>query len=92
MIKEYWNVTGREPFLAVTGEPDFFQACSFRRMLINHKNFHFTQIPDKNNDAIFLKSPKTIFRAIFDHFWSFLPSGDFFQKLQLCHTWLDMGP
>ena len=30
-------------------------------MLMNHKNFHFTQIPDKTNDMIFLKSPKTIF-------------------------------
>ena len=34
-------------------------------MLMNHNNFHFTQIPDKNNDMIFLKSPKTMF---FDHF------------------------
>ena len=40
-------------------------------MLINHKNFHLTQIPDKNNDAIFLKSQKTLFWGIFDHFWSF---------------------
>ena len=38
-------------------------------MLINHKNFHLTQNPDKTNDAIFLKSPKTMF---LDHFWLFL--------------------
>ena len=38
-------------------------------MLMNHKNFHFTQIPDKTNDMIFLKSPKTMFWAIFDHFY-----------------------
>ena len=41
-------------------------------MLMNHKNFYFTQIPDETNDAIFLKSPKTMFWAIFDifgHFW-----------------------
>ena len=25
-------------------------------MLMNHKIFHFTQIPDKTNDVIFLKS------------------------------------
>ena len=30
-------------------------------MLMNHKNFHFTQIPDKTNDGIFLKSPETMF-------------------------------
>ena len=26
------------------------------------------------------------------HFWSFLPDGDFFQKIQLCHTQLYMAP
>ena len=49
-------------------------------MLMNHKNFHFTQIPDKSNDVIFLKSPKPCFWAIFDHFWSFLPDADFFEN------------
>ena len=68
-IKEYWNLIGWEPFLAITWEPDFSQACSFRRMLMNHKNFHFTQIPDKTNDVIFLKSPKTLFLG---QFWPFL--------------------
>ena len=47
MIKEYWNLIGREQFLAIIWEPDFSQACSFRRMLMNNKNFRFTQIPDK---------------------------------------------
>ena len=87
-INEYWNLIGQEPFLAITWELDFSQACSFRRMLKNH-NFHFTQIPDKTNDMIFLKSPKTMFLG---HFWSFLPDGDFFQKIRLCHTQLYMGP
>ena len=50
---------------------------------MNHKNFDFTQIPDKTNDGIFLKSPKTMF---LDHFWPFLPDGNFFQKTQLSHT------
>ena len=68
-IKECWNLIGQEPFLAITWELDFSQACSFRRMLMNHKNFHFTQIPDKTNDMIFLKSPKTMFLG---HFWPFL--------------------
>ena len=68
-IKEYWNLTGREPFSAITWEPNFSQACSFRRMLMNHNKFDFTQILDKTNDLIFLKSPKTMF---FGHFWQFL--------------------
>ena len=68
-IKEYWNLIGREPFLAITWEPDFFQACSFRKMLMNHKNFHFTQISDKTKDEIFLKSPKTMFLG---YFWPIL--------------------
>ena len=27
-----------------------------------------------------------MFWATFDHFWSFLPDGDFFQKIRLSHT------
>ena len=61
-IKEYWNLIGRETFLVTTWEPDFSQACSFRRMLRNYKNFHY-------NDLIFLKIPKTMFLS---HFWPFL--------------------
>ena len=68
MFKEYWNLIGWEPFLFLTWELDFSQACSFRRMLMNHKNFDFTQIPDKNNGVILFKSPKPCFWAIFDHF------------------------
>ena len=75
MIKEDWNLIGSEQFLAITWERDFSQACSFCRMLMNHKNFHLTQIPDKTNDTILLKSPKTHFWAFFAHFWSFLPNG-----------------
>ena len=75
--KEYWDLLGREPILAITWEPDLFQACSFHRLLMNHKNFSFTQIPDKTNDMIFLKSPKTLFLG---HFWHFLTLWRFFQK------------
>ena len=86
-IKEYWNLIGEEPFLAITWGPDFFQACSFHRMLMNHKNFRFTQIPDKNNNMIFLKSSKTLF---WGHFWAFLVTfarSGFFQKNPaLSHT------
>ena len=76
-IKEYWNLIGQKSFLAITWEPDFSQACSFRRMLINHKNFHFTQIPDETNDVNFLKSLKNMFLG---HFWPFLPDGIFSKK------------
>ena len=89
MIKESWNLIGQEPFLAITWKLDFSQAFNFRRMLMNHNNFHFTQIPEKINDMIFLKSPKTMFSG---HFRSFLPDGEFFQKIRLCHTQLYMDP
>ena len=83
-IKEYWNLIGWEPFLAITWEPDFSQACSFWRMLMNHKNF--TQIPDRTNDVIFLKCPKTLFLG---HFWLFLVIfgwwGLFAKNLALSH-------
>ena len=86
-IKEHLNFIGREQLLAITWEPDFSQACSFDRMLINNKIFHFTQTPRKNNDTIFLKSPKTMFLG---HFWPFLvilPHWDFFPKNPaLSHT------
>ena len=51
-------------------------------MLMNHKNFHFTQIANKTNDVIFLKSPKTLFWVSLYNFWSFLLNRDFFQKNQ----------
>ena len=77
MTKEYWNLIGWEPFLSITWELDFSQAYNFPRMLMDHKNFNFTQTPDKTNDVILLKSPKTIFLG---RFWPFLPYGDFFRK------------
>ena len=61
MIKEYWNLIDREPFLAIiTWEPYFSQVCSFPKILKNHTNFRFTTIPDKTKDLIFLKSPKSL--------------------------------
>ena len=81
LLVKYWRLKNTEMSLA--WEPDFSQACSFRRMLMNHKSFHFTQIPEKTNDVIFVKSPKTMFLG---HFWPFLPDGDFFQKIWLSHT------
>ena len=61
-IKEYWNLIGWEPFLVITWESDFSQAYSFRRMLMNHKNFRFTPILD--NYLIFLKRNKN---PVFGH-------------------------
>ena len=55
--------------LAINLELGFSQASSFDRILMTHKNFHFTSSPNKSNDKIFLKGPKTL---------SFLPDGDFF--------------
>ena len=41
-------------------------------MLMNHKNLHFTQIPDKTDNMIFFKKPKNPvlgpFLTIFGHF------------------------
>ena len=56
---------------------------------MNHNNFRFTQIPDKTNDMIFLKSPKTMFLG---HFRLFLRDVDFFQKIRLRHTQLSIDP
>ena len=58
-------------------------------MLMNHNNFHFTQIPDKNNDVIFLKSPETMFSG---HFVTIFALGGFFPKKSGRHTQLYMGP
>ena len=62
ILKPHWL----RAIFAFTWELDFPQACSFLRILMNRKNFDFTQIPDKTNNAIFLKSPKTMFLG---HFW-----------------------
>ena len=86
LLVKYWWLKNTEISLAESHfSQDFSQAWRFCRMLINHKNFHFTQIPDKTNDVIFLKSPKTMFLG---HFRSFLPDGEFFPKIELLHTTL----
>ena len=86
-----WNLTGRDPFLAINWESDFSQACSFRRMSMNHKNFRFTPIPDKNNDLNFLTISKTLFLG---HFWPFLVIFAWWRVFAKnpCHTQLYMGP
>ena len=57
-------------------------------LLMNHENFDITQIPGKTNGMIFLKSSITMFLGLF---WTFLPDGDFFWKIQRCHTQLSMN-
>ena len=87
LLVKYWQLKNTEISLAdnnfwLTWDPDFSQAC---RMLMNHKKFCFTQIPDKTNDMIFWKSLKTLF---WDNFWPFLvifAGWGFFQKIRLCH-------
>ena len=64
LLVKYWWFKNSEPLLAITWEPDFSQAFSFRGMLMSHENFHFTQFPDKTNNVIF-----TLF---LDHLWQFL--------------------
>ena len=70
LLVKYWQLKNSEILLAKSHwEPYFSQVCSFCRTLMNHKNFHLTQILDKTNDLIFLQSPKTLFLC---HFWPFL--------------------
>ena len=65
----------------------------FLQNVNSHKNFLFKQILDKTNDMIVLKSPKSMFLGHFlTIFWSFLPDGDFFQKIWLCQTQIYMAP
>ena len=84
-FKEYWNLIGQEQFLALTWEPDFSQAFNFCRMLMNHMNFPFAQIPDKTNNMIFLKSKNAVFGSFLTIFGRFCPIG-IFSKKSGCHT------
>ena len=76
-IKRYWNIFGREPFLAIiTWKAYFSQICSFCRMVKDHKQLLFYNNYGQKKDLIFLKSPKNFL------FWPFLTIFDiiFFQK------------
>ena len=98
ILMKYWRLKNTEISLAKSHfwlqlENQIFpKHAVFAERLLNHKNFRFTQIPEKTNDMIFLISPKTL---SLDHFWSFLvfyAHGDFFQKIQYFHTQLYMRP
>ena len=91
LLVKYWRLKNTEISLAeshfwITWELDFSQACSFRRMLMNHKNFHLTQIPDKTNGVIFLKIPKNMFWSILTIFGHFCLMGILPKNLALSHT------
>ena len=87
MIKEYWNLIAQETFSTITWGQDFWQVFSLHRMLMNHKNSHFTAIPDKTHDTIFLKSPKTVFLGHFGLFLVIFARRQFVSKnLPLFHT------
>ena len=59
-------------------------------MLMNHKNFRFTPIPDKTNDMIFLKVQKPCFGAILTIFGHFRPMGIFPKNLAVTHSYIRM--
>ena len=61
-------------------------------MLMNHKNFHVTKIPDKTNDVIFLKSPKTMFLGHFLPFLVIFARWGFFPKNPALSHITRMGP
>ena len=47
---------------------------------MNYKKFPFTQISDKTNDIILLKSPKTMFLGHFLPFFAIFAQWGFFPK------------
>ena len=94
-IKEYWNLIGREPFLAITWEPDFFQASSFLAVLV-HVNEPYKLSIYKNSRqnqwSDFVKKSKNhVFGPFLTIFRHLCPMG-FFSKKSGCHTQLYMGP
>ena len=83
-IKEYWNLIGQEePFLATTWGPDFSQACSFPKMLMNLKNFRFTKNSRQNWWCDFLKNSKN---PVFVPFLTIF--GFFLKRLAVTHNYI----
>ena len=85
-MQNFWAQIGPFPQMRIFENQIFSQGCSFCRMLMNQKNFHFTQIPGKTNDIIFLKSPKTK-NHVFEPFLTIFARWGFFPKNPaLSHT------
>ena len=69
LLVKYWWLKNTEISLAESHfgynlRTRFFTSIQFSQILMNHKNFHFTQIPDKTKGVIL----KTM---LWGHFWSF---------------------
>ena len=88
-----WNIYNKimkaDWLRASTWESDFSQACSLCRMLMNHKNFCFTQIPDKTDDVNFLKSSQTLFLGHFRPFLVIFAQWGFFFNWHSLHARLN---
>ena len=73
------------PFRPFSQEPDFSQACGFRRMIHNNNIFHFKQKKYTSMDKIFIKNEKTPFLSHFGPFWALFAqiwsNGIFLKKL-----------
>ena len=96
LLKKYWRLKNTEislveSFLVITSVLDFSQAWSFHRMLMNHSNFHFTQIPAETNVVFFKKSKNHVLGQFLTIFSQFCPRGILSKKSD-CHTQLYMGP
>ena len=69
-IKDYWNLIGRESFVVVTWEPDFFQACSFAECYRTIRTFVLYQSQTKLMTWFFQKVEKALFFGSFNHLFS----------------------
>ena len=75
LLVKYWRLKNTEISLA----ENYNLRTGFFLSVLFLKNVHLTQIPDKSNDEIFLKSTKTMFLVYFWPFlvifarWGFLP-------------------
>ena len=80
-------------FQAISREPDFSWTCGFRRIIEDHKTFHFTEKKVHINELDFRQiTEKPIFGPfwdLFDHFWA---NGIFFEKIGLCHFFTFIDP
>ena len=87
MLRSDWP----RAFLVITWEPDF-PTCSFCRMSKGQKYFDSTSFPDKTNEQIFLKTPKTLFWAILAISGHFCWKGIFPKKMGFCQEHIHMAP
>ena len=83
--KSRWQKFGKQSWKQLPFVADNFKGC-FWKLVNKASSFHSCL-------STFQKSKSDINLLLkYWHFWSFLPSGDFFKKIWLCHTQLHMGP